>query len=163
MTSRLQIVRYQMGYVVDTVMSVLDRAILMIPADQLDFRPTPESMSAKELAYHVYQVAFILTRGAEKGVFAGSDFNLVPFDPDQVTSPSDIVDYGRRVKIYLRQAVAGFTDVNLDRTVHYYFGQRLTGMESMARVVEETIHHRGQLMLYLRLMGVTPPGLYRYE
>lgn len=152
-----------MSYVVDKVMDVLDRAILMIPADQLEFRPAPDSMSAKELAYHVYQVAFILTRGAEKGVFAGSDFNLVPFEPDQVSSAEEIVDYGRRVKIYVRQAVAGFTDVQLDRTVHYYFGQRLTGMESMSRVVEETIHHRGQLMLYLRLMGLKPPPLYRDE
>ncbi len=29
-------------------------------------------------------------------------------------------------------------------------------------MIEEAIHHRAQLMTYLRLMGVEPPYLYDY-
>ncbi|MFQ5689236.1 MAG: DinB family protein [Gemmatimonadota bacterium] len=154
--SKLDTVRRQSDYLLDVALETFDRAVLLIPADWMDFRPTPWNMSAAELSHHVPQVLFCLTRGTERGEFREADFQLLPFALDQATSPEQIVAYSRRVRRYVRQAVARFTEADLDRMVRFPFGMR-GGFESMMLAFEEAMHHRGQLMVYLRLMGREPP------
>lgn len=157
---KLEIVRYQVDYLLDKALVVFDKAILKIPPDHLDFRPTPENMSARALAHHVYQVLYLLTRTTEIGAFQLDDLDRIPFDLDRVDHPAQIVEYGQAVKDYARDAVVGFTEAHLDRTVRE--GRHPTGFDNMTLLFEEALHHRGQLMTYLRLMGVKPPFLYDY-
>jgi uncharacterized damage-inducible protein DinB len=42
-------------------------------------------------------------------------------------------------------------------------GTKIGGFESLATILEETIHHRGQLCLYLRMMGIKPPFIYDFS
>lgn len=64
--SQLEIVKNFTEYTITKVLKVFDKAVLSIPDDQLDYKPTPVNMTAKELGYHVYQVALCFTYGTEK-------------------------------------------------------------------------------------------------
>jgi uncharacterized damage-inducible protein DinB len=159
--SKLETVRSNTGHLLDRALTVLDKAILMIPEGQLEFRPTPENMTVKQLSYHIYQTVYILTRSTSMGQFRLDLLQGIPFDPDAVKTPQDIVDYGAEVKRYVRDALADFTEEDLDRMLKEDW--EMTGYRAMNIAFEEVIHHRGQLMTYLRLMGVEPPYLYDYS
>ncbi len=123
-----------MAHLLDHVLPVLDKAVLLIPEE----------------------------RGAtEQGEFLVGDLTAIPFEPDQVKDPRDIVRYGRAVRDYVRLAVTRFDAAHMQRAAAR--GPRTSGFETMMLAVEEAIHHRGQLFVYLRLMGVKPPYLYDYS
>lgn len=159
--TRLETIQLLMQRLLDRILVVFDKAVLAIPPDQLDFRPTPANMRARELAHHVYQVVYLLTRATEAGHFRFEEFDALPFDLEAVTQPEEIVAYGSDVKAYVREAVAAFTEEHLERAMEK--GPRPNGFETMLLAIEEAIHHRGQLSTYLRLMGVKPPFLYDYS
>lgn len=157
---RLDLVRHQISFLLDKGLHVFDKAILKVPSEQLDFRPTPENMRARELAHHVYQVFYLLTRVTETGTADFQALDQISFDLDAVTHPDEIVAYGQDVKAYVRNALAGFTEQDMDRPIED--GPRPDGFATMNLAFEEAIHHRGQMTVYLRLMGIKPPFLYDY-
>lgn len=161
--SKLEIVRHQTAHLLDRVLRVFDKALLMIPPGQLEFRPTPVSMSARQLGVHVYQAVYVLTRAAATGTFRRDDIHGIPFDPERIARAEDIVAYGRQVKDYVRGAVAAMHEADLERVTANDVGPSASGFISMSMAYEETLHHRGQLMLYLRMMGIEPPRPYDYR
>ncbi len=58
----------------DQVTRVTCRAVRMIPMDQLDMKPTPEMMSAKELAGHIFAGELGMMSGARNGTIVMDDF-----------------------------------------------------------------------------------------
>ena len=162
--TKLEYVRRQTAHLLDRVLFVFDKALRMVPADQLEFRPTPVSMSARELGIHVYQAVYALTRAAATGEFRRADVDAIPFDPTRVGGVEDIIAYGRQVKDYVRDAVAAMTEEDLTRMTKSEVGPpSVPGYASMSMAYEEALHHRGQLMLYLRMMGIPPPRPYDYR
>jgi len=162
--TKLEYVRRQTAHLLDRVLLVFDKALRMIPADQLDFRPTPISMSARELGVHTYQAIYAMTRAASTGAFRQADLEAIPFDPARAVSVEDILAYGRQVKEYVRGAIAAMREEDLTRMTKNEVGPpSAPGYASMSMAYEEALHHRGQLMLYLRMMGVTPPRPYDYR
>jgi uncharacterized damage-inducible protein DinB len=145
-------------HLLDRVLPVLDEAVRRLPPDRLDFRPAPEVMTAKELAYHVYQVVYLLTRALETGRQDPADLDTLPFDPAEATSPEELLTYGRAVQAYLRDAFARLADTDLDQPIARV--PRPDGRETLLLAFEEAVHHRGQLITYLRAMGVVPPSIY---
>jgi uncharacterized damage-inducible protein DinB len=139
-------------------------------------------MTAKELAYHVYQVVYLLTRALETGRQDPADLAALPFDPAEATSPAELLSYGRAVQAYLRDAFARLAGADpsassgqapsgssgqapsagsgkvLDRPVARV--PRPDGRETLLLAFEEAVHHRGQLITYLRAMGVVPPSIH---
>ena len=159
--SKLEIVRHKTEHLLDRALVVLDKAVMMIPDDQLLFQPTPENMTAKQLASHIYQTVYVLTRTTSLGEFRLSHLGGIPFDLDKVTTAAHIVEYGASVKRYVGEAVADFREEDLERVVNAEW--KMTGFDAMNTAFEESIHHRGQVQLYLRLMGLEPPYLYDYS
>lgn len=158
---RLEIVRHQIGFLLDKGLIVFGKMVRAIPPEQLDFRATPATMRARELAHHAYQGLYLLTRVTETGTADFQALDQIPFDLDAATHPDEIVTYGQAVITYVRAALDGFTEADMDRPVEN--GPRPDGFATMNLAFEEVIHHRGQLSVYLRLMGVKPPFLYDYS
>ena len=162
--TKLEYVRRQTTHLLDRVLKVFDKALLKIPPDQLDFRPTPVSMSARELGLHTYQAVFALTHAAATGVFRQADLETIPFDPARARGVEDILAYGRQVKDYVRGAVAAMREEDLTRMTKSEVGPpSAPGYASMSMAYEEALHHRGQLTLYLRMMGIEPIRPYDYR
>jgi len=161
--TKLEYVRRQTTHLLDRVLLVFEKALRMVPKEQLEFRPTPVSMSAKELGIHVYQAIYALTRAAATGECRRADMDAIPIDPARDGSAEEIISYGRQVKDYVRGAIATMTEADLERVTRNEVGPSAPGYASMSMAYEEALHHRGQLMLYLRMMGIPPPRPYDYR
>ena len=112
-------------------------------------------MSASQLATHIYQMALMYTLAVEKGEFNAEDLGTIPYSfynaenpysPHNTKSAEEIVEYGNKVKEYIRSALDTFTEVDMDKTISFHFDVKLTGFISMSTILEEAIHHRGQFI-----------------
>jgi uncharacterized damage-inducible protein DinB len=155
--TRVDLAREQTDHLLDHLLRVLDRTILRIPPEQMDFRPTPDNMSAAQMAHHVYRVVLMSYRAVELGRLERDDLEGLAMDEEEVRRAEDLVDWGNRVKDHARKVAAQLTEEQLERDIHFHFGLSATGWDTLRTALEETVHHRGQLMMYLRLMGIKPP------
>ena len=160
--TRLEFARQQTQRLTDQLLRVLDKTIRRIPAEQLDFRPTPENMSARQMAHHVYQVVLMSYRAVELGRLEREDLDPLGFDEQAARNAEDLLDWGERVKDHARRVAAQLTEEQLEHRIRFYFGMEATGWDTLRNATEETLHHRGQLMLYLRLLGEKPPRVNDY-
>ena len=158
-TPRTDLIQRQVDHVLDRLLRVFDKAVAMLPPEQLEFRPTPDNMSARDMAHHVYTIVLLTALGVQKGEVTKADAGIITLDLHQVTDARQLVDFGARVKELAREAMAGLTEEQLDREIAYYFGMRASGQASIQNMMEEVLHHRGQMQVYLRLMGIKPPSI----
>ncbi len=161
MISKVELIKQVTYNTLEKVFKTFDKGVALLPDDQLDFRPTPVNMSAKEISYHVYQVALLLASAAKKGEYSVTDLELIPFDTDKIASAKEIVQYGQKVKRFVENTLMTITEEDLERGIRQR--ENFTGFDAMKLITEEAIHHRGQLMLYLRLMQIQPPNIYDYS
>ncbi|MEP6781119.1 MAG: DinB family protein [Gemmatimonadaceae bacterium] len=132
-----------------------------IPADKADWKPHEKSMSLKQLATHVSDLTkwtgMTLTTtelnfadGYKLPPFTTTEALLAEFDQNVETSKAALIkatDDDLGVTWALKNG--GHTIMAMPR------GQILRSM-----CFNHTVHHRGQLCVYLRLLGVPVPGLY---
>lgn len=163
--SKLGNIKGQLNYALNMAMKPLDKAILLIPDDKLDWKPFDDAMSASDLAIHIYSCALVYTAGTMKGTFSETDYGIIPFESKGVKSASEIVEYGEKVKNYIRETLTKLTETDMDKKVKYncWGGVEIGGFESLSTILEEVIHHRGQLCLYLRMLGIKPPFIYDFS
>jgi uncharacterized damage-inducible protein DinB len=135
-----------------------------IPEDKYDFRPVPGARSVNELFRHIiysplFQEDVHRTRRATtfKGYDFGASLALVHAAADKPKSKAEILDAlereGERVATWLES----LTPAYLAETVTDPNGANpRTRLELLMAIKEHEMHHRGQLMLIERLVGVVP-------
>jgi uncharacterized damage-inducible protein DinB len=131
------------------------RAIEAIPADQLDFRPTPDIMTARELAIHIIGNYGFLAAGMGENRWSLESFSV----PGSLGSTEQLLTAFDAVYEGFRRQLDSFPDDGFQLVVKP-FGVEQKISEMARDVAEHEIHHRGQLYVYLRLMGIKPPDLY---
>jgi uncharacterized damage-inducible protein DinB len=131
------------------------RAIEAIPADQLDFRPTPDMMTARDLALHIIGNYGFLGTGLAENHWSMDSFSV----PGTFTDTEGLLQAFDAVYERFRQQLASFPDDGFELVVKP-FGVDQQIQEVARDIAEHEVHHRGQLYVYLRIMGVTPPTLY---
>ncbi len=163
--SKLKNVRTQLQYAFTGPMKILDKAIKLVPDDKLQWKPFDDAMTAAELGIHIYMCSLVYTAGTLKGEFSESDYSIIPFNPENIKSASEIVEYGEKVKNYMRETLPKLTEDDMEKEITYkcWGGVKIPGFASMATILEEVIHHRGQLCLYLRMLGIKPPFIYDFS
>jgi uncharacterized damage-inducible protein DinB len=162
---KLENVKGQLNYATKMAMKTLDKAILLIPDDKLNYKPFDDAMTAAELGIHIYMCSLVYTAGTLNGKFDNEDYSIIPFDPKAITTVKEIVEYGKKVKQFIWDSLEKMSEEDMERKVSYncWGGAKIGGFESLATILEETIHHRGQLCLYLRMMGIKPPFIYDFS
>jgi len=133
------------------------KVILAIPEGQEDYKPHEKSMTALELAWHIAFGGIWFLRSLANGAFDPStDFSR----PETVKTAADVVAfYESNVDEPVAQCAA-LSGETLAEPLDFF------GMMSLPRVAymnfddKHTIHHRGQLSVYLRPMGAKVPSIY---
>ena len=135
---------------------VTKRVIAAIPADKADYRPDNVVKSAIDLAWHIVAAE---NRFLE-AVIAGT-FDLTPLPrPDAMRTPDEVNQW------YSERFAA-----NVERLKHVNGDQLIKpldfrGLFRFPAVIylqiglNHSIHHRGQLSMYLRPMGAKVPSIY---
>ena len=136
------------------------RALERVPEDQLAWRPHPKSMSIGQLALHVAQLPLGITMLVER---LTTGLPTVPLD--QPASRAEILEALDRSVGYAAERLGGWSDADLDAEWRLTDGDavllaRPRGDVLRTLLFNHTYHHRGQLTVYLRLLGVPLPPVY---
>ena len=128
-----------------------------VPRDQLDFRPDPEGRSLGELAWHLAEIEAIMTT-----IAVHQDFKA-PMPPglQRPHTAGDIASGYERVHREAVERVRSIPPEDLDRTFPFVFGQTISVRNVLwIPLLHHLIHHRGQLMMMIRMAHGTPSRLY---
>ena len=133
-----------------------------IPADQYNFRAAPDTMSVSEMLAHLATSPFYSVQAHfadKKNVLTGADFGGYFAESGKMaaslTSKEAIVDALRSRGDELATYLDGANDSLLAETVELPGGSK-SRFEMLLGVKEHEMHHRGQLMLIQRLLGIVP-------
>ena len=138
------------GFEHGTTMKVLQA----VPGDKLDFKPHERNMSAGDLAFHIAYSQLVLAR-----IVAAGKFEYQPA-PTPATL-DEIVAAAERYYQEACQVIAGITPAQLGGSVEMPGGRKLpAGALLWSGVLFHQIHHRGQLSVYIRMMGGKVPSIY---
>jgi uncharacterized damage-inducible protein DinB len=133
-----------------------------IPNDKLSWKPHEKSHSAGDLALHIANVPGRIVRLARQD--PGDLSNLGKPWPAP-TSVDEILKAHDASAEIVRAELPGIDDASMQKTwVGQAGGKTLMSMPRVAFVrfvmLNHWIHHRGQLGVYLRLLGAKVPSSY---
>jgi uncharacterized damage-inducible protein DinB len=135
----------------DREFAELRRMLEAVPDDQFGWRPHEKSMTLGRLASHLAHLALfpvmLANNKAEKPVDAITRTELLAAFDNSFAA-------GRE---YLAQASDEFLaqEIRVTPTI-----TRTRAMMLRRALLSHMVHHRGQLSVYLRVLGVAVPGMY---
>ena len=137
------------------------RVLERIPQAHLPWKPHPKSMSLGQLALHVAMVPGTVAEVAAK--------DILPEPPDfvhpEATSASELVPALDESVAKAKRALGNFDDAKMTATWRLQKGGKdIMAMPRVAFVraimLNHWYHHRGQLLVYLRLLNQSVPSVY---
>jgi len=141
----------------ETTRRVLER----IPQAHLSWRPHPKSMSLGQLALHVATVPGSVAELAARDTIPEPPAFVQP----EAASAAELVPTLQESVARARSALGGFDDARMGETWRLQSGgQEILAMPRAAVVrtimLNHWYHHRGQLLVYLRLLNQSVPSVY---
>jgi uncharacterized damage-inducible protein DinB len=130
--------------------------IAAIPPDRSDYTPDPVARSAIELAWHIVSAENRFLEAVADGAF-----DLTPRPrPETVRSPEDVnVWYDERLPRNLER-LSAVPASDLVKPIDFRGTLKLPAVVFLRVALNHTIHHRGQLSMYLRPVGARVPSIY---
>jgi len=137
------------------------RVLERIPQEHLSWKPHPKSMSLGQLALHVATVP-----GNVAEMAAADTLSAPPaFVQPEAASASELVPALAESVARAKRALGGFDDARMAATWRLQArGKDIMAMPRVAFVraimLNHWYHHRGQLLVYLRLLDRPVPSVY---
>ena len=121
-----------------------------MPEAQYGYTPTKVEMTYREQLKHI----------AGNMVWLCSSFlegKPTTVDPTKTgNSKKEIIAMLEKAFTYANTTVASMTEKDLDETVDFLAG-KMTRRRILLLLTDHVTHHRGQLVVYLRLQNIEPP------
>jgi uncharacterized damage-inducible protein DinB len=141
----------------ETTRRVLER----IPQAHLSWKPHPKSMSLGQLALHVATVPGNVAELAAQDTIPEPPKFVQP----EAATTAELVPSLTESVAKARRALGGFDDLRMGATWRLQSGGRdIMVMPRVALVraimLNHWYHHRGQLLVYLRLLDQSVPSVY---
>jgi len=127
-----------------------------IPPDKGDFRPDEISKSALDLAWHIVATEMRFMDALPAG---GFDFSPKP-RPDSIKNAEDLARWYADNFESRFENLTKLSPEQLTRIVDFRGVFQLPAVMYLGFVLHHSIHHRGQLSMYLRPMGAKVPAIY---
>jgi len=136
------------------------RVLERVPGDQLNWKPHAKSMSLGQLALHVATVPGNVAKVSQQ-----SPFSLPSFAPPSATSAAELVPALDESIATATRILRSLDDASLGKIWQVVDGQREVMAMPVGAVLRSIMlnhwyHHRGQLSVYLRQLGVPVPSIY---
>ena len=136
--------------------AVTKRVIEAIPLDKGDYRPEQYAKSALELAWHIVAAENRFLAGVADGVF---DFTP-NHRPETVRNSADIAKWYADSFAKNIARVEAMSGAELTKEIDFRGMFKFPAVMYLAFSNNHSIHHRGQLSVYLRPMGGKVPAIY---
>lgn len=124
-----------------------------VPADKGDYKPDVNSMSAADLVRHIADCEKMFMGSILAGEFTGM----------QAAQPQTIEETIRAYAENWKRDVAAIKALSgeqLAKIIDFRGMLQLPAVGYLNLMASHTIHHRGQLSVYLRPMGAKVPSMY---
>ncbi len=127
-----------------------------IPADKGDFRPDPVSKTALDLAWHVVAAEHRFLSGIADG-----QFDFTPHHrPESVQNSAQLAALYAEMSAADIARVEQLTGEQLLKTIDFRGMFQQPAVAFLRLAMHHSVHHRGQLSMYLRPMGAKVPAIY---
>lgn len=135
------------------------KVLRAFPEDKTDLKPHPSSRSAKDLAW-----AFVFDGVAGSQAVQGEMKFPPPNMPEKPASWKAMISEVEKALKVMSDRVRKVDDAQLNTTVKFVTGPKqmsdLRRMDVLWFLLNDTIHHRGQFSVYLRMAGGKVPAIY---
>jgi len=147
---------------IDAEVATTRRVLERVPAERLEWRPHPKSMTLGQLAQHVASIPAVPAR---IGVQDGFDVSTRSAEYPAAQSPAALVATLDASIAALREFLSGLDEERAGASFRLHFGDRDIARWSRLGLVRTMAlnhwyHHRGELAVYLRLLDVPVPVIY---
>ena len=132
------------------------RVIEAIPLNKGDYRPDAVTRSALDLAWHIAATEQRFFDAVATGAF---DFTPAP-KPEAIKNSADLGVWYGEMFAAKTAIVAQLTSEQLLKIIDFRGMFQLPAVMYLQFVMSHTIHHRGQLSMYLRPVGAKVPAIY---
>ncbi|WP_370583456.1 DinB family protein [Pedobacter sp. ASV12] len=137
------------------------KMLALVPADKLDWAPHEKSMKMKDLSVHIAELPTWVTLALKTD---GLDFATEPYNPTSVSNATELLALFEKSYEDGRSSLSQATDKDLSGTWVLRNADQIyatmTKYETIRHAYSQTIHHRAQLGVYLRLLNIPIPGSY---
>ncbi len=144
------------------VRSGLIEEVENIPEDRFDFRPTPELRSVTELLQHILEVALLMTGELTR---PDTDFHRAEWSElldeyashtRDARSKAELLDLLAGSFAEAEHSFAMVGEIHMLQFITRFDGELGTRLAWLNHGIAQEMYHRGQLVLYERLMGIEP-------
>lgn len=133
------------------------RVMQAYPSDKADIKPADKSKSARDLLW-VFVSELSLIEGICKGQI---DFMNMPKPPDAVAG---IVPAYQAKQLQVMNQLKNMTEQEWNLTIPFMVAPKQMGQvkrgDLLWTMLLDSVHHRGQLSVYLRIAGAKVPSIY---
>jgi uncharacterized damage-inducible protein DinB len=142
--------------------SVTTRKMLeRVPTDKFSWKPHEKSMTLIQLATHVAELPSWISMTLTTDEL---DFAANPYTPEVVNNTEELLAYFERSLADGRAHLLSAREEQLEEPWTLRNGEQIYSTTSKAEVIRmslnQIIHHRAQLGVYLRLLNIPIPGSY---
>jgi uncharacterized damage-inducible protein DinB len=136
-------------------LEITKKVLAAIPDAQRDYRPDPKARSAWELAWHLASCDVQMT-----DEIADHKFQMEPRFKEEPKNVKELVDWYDKNFTRAMSRVRAMTPEQLTTPVDFLGAFNFPAVLYLNFVNNHSIHHRGQLAVYLRPMGSKVPSIY---
>jgi len=151
--------KFLLGFMLPTLKTehaTTKKVIEAIPLDKGDYRPDAISKTALELAWHIVAAEKRFLRGICTGAL---DFSPIS-RPDSVRDSAAIAAWSGAMFAENLPAIEQLSGEQLARIIDFRGLFQLPAVNFLQVCLNHSIHHRGQLSMYLRPTGAKVPSIY---
>jgi uncharacterized damage-inducible protein DinB len=133
----------------------------IIPNDKFDWQPHPKSMTIRQLSTHIAELPGWIPMAINTDEL---DFAQNAYKPEDLNSTSELLAQFEKNLAAAKESLANTNEDVLAQIWTLRNGGEIYMTQTKAEVVRvsisQTIHHRAQLGVFLRLLNVPIPGSY---
>ena len=136
------------------------RALERVSNDKLTWKPHPKSYSLGQLALHIAEVPAAIAE-----LIVPDTREAAKFEQASPKSAAELIPALEKSVRTAKDILSGFDDQKMMATWRFKSnGKELMALPRVALVrsimLNHWYHHRGQLTVYLRLLGIPVPSIY---
>lgn len=145
----------------ETEAATTRKFIEVYPFDKNDYQVHPKSMKMGNLFVHVLELSDWATMGLTTDEL---DFAQNAYEAGLLHSKDEALDFFNTAFLKAKETIAATNETTFDEPWVLRTGDIIHMTDSKENVVRmahnQTVHHRAQLGVYYRLLGIPVPGSY---
>jgi uncharacterized damage-inducible protein DinB len=145
----------------DQEASITRKMLKLIPSDKFDWKPHEKSMNMRALTVHIAELPSWVRMALTTSEL---DFSKMDYTPTPANNAEDLIQIFEKSLASGKEALSAAKEEDLLPEWTLRNGDQVYSVWSKYEVIRhsfaQTIHHRAQLGVYLRLLNIPLPASY---